>query len=588
MVGNSATVRNINRERSTLIRQLVSCYVGLALILTLTGPAVSQSVAGGYLAGQLAASESDFEAAAQYFTKALARDPNSPNLMEGVIVSQLALGRIDRAEPIAKLLEARGLRSQSAQMAIIAGLFAAEDYEAFLARDVEAPGIGPLMDGLLQAWAQVGAGNSDAAMRTFDRIAKEPGLRGFALYHKAMALGGLGKFEEAEAIFSGQTGAPLQQTRRGVIARAEVLSQIGRNDDAVTSIRSAFGPATDPELTRLLTKLEAGETVNFSHITSARDGAAEVFYSVAGALRQDAGADYTLLYGQLANYLRPNHIDAVLMNAELLESLAQHELANATYKQVPTDHPAFHAAELGRAEVLRRWGKMDAAIEVLEQLAKRFGDLAIVHSTLGDVLRQQDRFEPAAAAYDRALERTPDGTRGAWFLHYARAIAYERLKKWPKAEADFRQALALNPGQPQVLNYLGYSLVEKQIKLDEALAMIEEAVTVSPDSGYIVDSLGWVLYRLSRYQDALGPMERAVELMPIDPVVNDHLGDVYWAVGRAREARFQWMRALSFVDPEEIDGEADPDRMRRKLQVGLDQVLKEEGADPLRMADDEG
>jgi tetratricopeptide (TPR) repeat protein len=181
LVGNSATVGNINRERSTLIRQLVSCYVGLALILTLTGPAVSQSVAGGYLAGQLAASESDFEAAAQYFTKALARDPNSPNLMEGVIVSQLALGRIDRAEPIAKLLEARGLRSQSAQMAIIAGLFAAEDYEAFLARDVEAPGIGPLMDGLLQAWAQVGAGNSDAAMRTFDRIAKEPGLRGFAL-----------------------------------------------------------------------------------------------------------------------------------------------------------------------------------------------------------------------------------------------------------------------------------------------------------------------------------------------------------------------------------------------------------------------
>lgn len=131
-------------------------------------------------------------------------------------------------------------------------------------------------------------------------------------------------------------------------------------------------------------------------------------------------------------------------------------------------------------------------------------------------------------------------------------------------------------------------MVEKQIKLDEALAMIEEAVTVSPDSGYIVDSLGWVLYRLGRYQDALGPMERAVELMPIDPVVNDHLGDVYWAVGRAREARFQWMRALSFVDPEEIDGEADPDRMRRKLQVGLDQVLKEEGADPLRMADDEG
>ena len=79
-------------------------------------------------------------------------------------------------------------------------------------------------------------------------------------------------------------------------------------------------------------------------------------------------------------------------------------------------------------------------------------------------------------------------------------------------------------------------------------------------------------------------MERAVELMPVDPVVNDHLGDVYWAVGRGREAEFQWKRALSFVDPEDTDAEADPDRIRRKLEVGLDVVLAEEGAEPLKVA----
>ena len=95
-----------------------------------------------------------------------------------------------------------------------------------------------------------------------------------------------------------------------------------------------------------------------------------------------------------------------------------------------------------------------------------------------------------------------------------------------------------------------------------------------------------MLYRLGRYDEAVGHMERAVELMPVDPVVNDHLGDVYWAVGRDREAQFQWMRALSFVDPEDRDGEADPARMRRKLEVGLDVVLEEEGAPPLKAADD--
>ena len=81
-------------------------------------------------------------------------------------------------------------------------------------------------------------------------------------------------------------------------------------------------------------------------------------------------------------------------------------------------------------------------------------------------------------------------------------------------------------------------------------------------------------------------MEKAVELMPVDAVVNDHLGDVFWAVGRQREAEFQWRRALSFVDPEDTDAEADPDRIRRKLEVGLDKVLAEEGAAPLTVVDD--
>lgn len=114
--------------------------------------------------------------------------------------------------------------------------------------------------------------------------------------------------------------------------------------------------------------------------------------------------------------------------------------------------------------------------------------------------------------------------------------------------------------------------------------MIERAVAARPDSGYIVDSLGWVLYRMGRYDEAVEHMEKAVELMAVDAVVNDHLGDVYWAVGRYREAEFQWRRALSFVDPEDENSEADPDRIRRKLEVGLDQVLAEEGAEPLKVA----
>ena len=104
--------------------------------------------------------------------------------------------------------------------------------------------------------------------------------------------------------------------------------------------------------------------------------------------------------------------------------------------------------------------------------------------------------------------------------------------------------------------------------------MIEQAVSAQPDDGYITDSLGWVFYRLGRYDEAVQPMLRAVELTPDDPVINDHLGDVLWKVGRKREADFQWHRALSFGPAEDLD----MDRIRRKLDEGLDEVLSEEKA----------
>jgi Flp pilus assembly protein TadD len=232
-------------------------------------------------------------------------------------------------------------------------------------------------------------------------------------------------------------------------------------------------------------------------------------------------------------------------------------------------------------------GKADQAIEVLDQLARTHGDLAVVHSTLGDTLRAQDKYQPAIAAYTRALDLMAEGNPRIWLLYFSRGIAYSQNDDETSAEADFRAALAINPEQPQVLNYLGYSLVEENRKLDEALDMIERAVATSPDSGYIVDSLGWVYYRLGRYPEAVVQMERAVELEAVDPVVNDHLGDVYWAVGREREAQFQWKRALSFVEFTATDTEAEPDRIRRKLEIGLDAVLAEEGADPLKLANED-
>nr|WP_254449083.1 tetratricopeptide repeat protein [Thalassococcus sp. S3] len=549
-------------------------------------PALAQSGSGAYLAGRQAVYLNDFEAAADYYARALGMDPNNPSLMEHTALANLSVGRLGRALPIAKHMEDEGLRSQVAHMVIVADLITSEDYDAILARDPQSQGIGPLMDGLIEGWALLGEGRVDDALAQFDTVSNQDGLRGFALYHKAMALALVGDYEGAEAIFADEQSGAAMLTRRGAMARAEILSQLGRNQDAIDLLATAFGSGFDPGLSKLADSLITGQPVPFSHVTSVRDGMAEVFFSIAAALNNEANDEYTLIYARIAEHLRPDHIDAILLTASLLDELGQYQLAVAAYRQVPRSSPDHHAAELGRADSLRRAEKTDAAVEVLQQLARDYPELPSVHSALGDLLRQQEDYAGSIPAYDRALDLTEEGARAEWFLHYARGISHERVGDWDNAEADFRKALELNPGQPQVLNYLGYSLVEKQIKLDEALEMIEEAVAVRPDSGYIVDSLGWVLYRLGRYDEAVVHMEKAVELMPVDPVVNDHLGDVYWAVGRYREAEFQWKRALSFVGTAEDTGEADPQRIRRKLAVGLDKVLAEEGAEPLKMAQD--
>lgn len=564
---------------------LMSLALVIAAPLATPTPAAAQQGLGAYLAGRIALSNSDYADAAQYYQDALRRTPNNPGLMEDLVLAELALGRVDRAGPVAEQMEDMGLRSQIAHMVAVARLVDQGDFDTLLTRDPETRGIGPLVDGLVAGWAEIGNGSVQSGLARFDAVATQEGLRSFALYQKVLALAMAGDFEGAEAIFADPDQGLTVLTRRAALARAEVLSQLGRNDDALALLRDAFGGrGYDPSLEQIARDLEEGKTLPFTHVSSARDGVAEVFFTLAQALNGEAGDDYALIYARLAEYLRPDHIDARLLAAELLERLGQYDLAVDAYAQVPRDHPDFHAAEQGRAGALDSSGRTDAAIEVLTRLSQDMPQLSSAQTALADLLRQQERWEDAAAVYDAALAASDESSSGRWFLLYARGICYERMGNWELAEADFRAALALNPGQPQILNYLGYSLVEKQIKLPEALSMIEQAVAARPDSGYIVDSLGWVLYRLGRHDEAVGHMEKAVALMPVDPVVNDHLGDVYWAVGRLREAEFQWRRALSFIDPDDTDGEADPDRIRRKLEVGLNVVLEEEGAAPLHAA----
>ena len=181
------------------------------------------------------------------------------------------------------------------------------------------------------------------------------------------------------------------------------------------------------------------------------------------------------------------------------------------------------------------------------------------------MLRGHERYAEAIAYYDAAIAKIERPQPHHWNYFYSRGVCYERTKNWPAAEADLEKALSLNPDQPLVLNYLGYSWVDQKLHLNKAMELIRKAVRLKPDDGYFVDSLGWAYYRLGDYKRAVRYLERSVELRPEDSVINDHLGDAYWRVGRKLEARYQWGQSLD-LKPEEKDIE----RIKRKLVRGLE------------------
>lgn len=545
-------------------------------------PALSQGIAGPYLSARIAGFNNDYAAAGASYADLIERGETQPQVLENALIIYSVLGDFDGAADVADILEDNGQSSQFIGSARMVMALRDADHDAARALLSEGGVAGPLLDGLLAGWIEAAAGDTDAALAAFDALADQEAFTPFALRHKSYLLAMNGDYAAADEIMSGRSGdGLLNATTRGIAAHAQVMAQLDRRDDALELVSTANEATSSALLRDLEARLRSGADVPFDLLTSPADGMAESYFIFAALLAGDSSVTFTLLNARAAVVLRPDHVEAVILSAQLLEQQDQLELASALLEKVPAADPAFYEAEIARADLLLATDADDAAIDALDALTDSNGDTPEVWAALADALRRLEQFERAVPAYDRAIDSLPEVTERNWILFYARGIAHERQGNWAPAEADFRRALELNPDNPNVLNYLGYGLVEQRIKLDEALDMIERAVAARPDDGYITDSLAWVLYRLGRYEEAVEPMERAVMLTPLDPIINDHLGDVLWAVGRKREAEFQWRRALS-LEPEE-----DVDRIRRKLEVGLDVVLEEEGGvGPIEEASD--
>ena len=529
--------------------------LGLSPAFATTTPAfdVGPSPSGNYLAALIASADRDTGAAALYFREALRADPRNVDLIERAFASSLAEGDAQSAYGLADRLITRDPGNSLARLAVAVRAVADGQYASARAQLVagDAGKARDVTTTLISAWTYAGAGDLRKALDTLDRV-REPSIAVFRDYHAGLIADALGNAPEAQRrlkmAYEGD-----KNTLRLADAYGRFLTRHNDFEGAKKVYQDFLRLAPNhPVVVAALADINAGKVLPAT-VRTPKDGVAETLYGLGGAGTLRQGDELAaLIYLRLALALRPDHDLAAITVGNLLADLKQGDAAVKAYGSVPASSPMRESADIQAAIVLDTIGKADEATKRLTDIVASHPKDADAWSALGSLQRSAKNFEGAAKSYDKAIDMIGAPDKSNWTLFYFRGICFERSKQWPKAEADFKDALKLFPDQPLVLNYLGYSWVDKGINLDEAFGMLHRAVELKQGDGYIVDSLGWADYKLGRYGEAVKELEKAIELKPADPVVNDHLGDAYWRVDRKTEAQFQWNHARD-MSPEPDD-----------------------------------
>lgn len=531
---------------------------------------------GAYLASDLAQRANDASSSAHYLAQVLATDPTNPTLLRRTLQASLLAGAFDDAAAYAEQLVS-GQSTLGLVERLILATAAIREGDAASARsiagDISDAGLGAVVAPFVSAWTAVAEGDIDAAQAYLDLIRTRQGLTALASLHLALV------HEQA-----GHTDAALQAYDAALDAFPSLsITQLAGNfrerqgdAEGALAIYRSFA-AANPGSTLIgpdLARVESGALATEAPIADAAGGLSEAFYQLGRVFNQDTTLEPALAFTRLSLALRPDYPMAQYLLGDLQYERSRYDAAIAAYQSIPEDHGAHWSAMLQAADAMRDAERVTDAITLLRDLAAATPTQMEPMVRIGDLHRVQQDFGAAVVAYDEAFSRDPERAAADWTFLYRRGIALERSQNWPRAEADFIAAIEINPEHAHLLNYLGYSWVDRNENLQEGEELIRQALTFAPEDGYIIDSLGWVYYQTGRMEEAVVELERAVELLPDEAVINDHLGDAYWHVGRRMEARFQWQRALRDTD--------DPDliaAIMAKLENGL--VTSDVDATPL-------
>lgn len=545
---------------------------------------IGLTVSGSYLAARHASVDRDATAAASFYRAALRSDPKNGELLDRAFIASLAEGNIDEAVKLAHRILTVDKNNRVARLVVGVHLLKQKRYGA-AQQNINQSVRGPITDlvaTLLSGWASYGAGKTQAAISGIDKLTGPEWYPIFKDLHSGMILELANKQKEAGVRF--ERAYKLDDSALRVSdAYARWLSR-NKGAEAAAAVYENFDKklARHPLVLEGLRETKAGKKLP-PLAENPQQGAAEALYGIGASLTRRGGEDLALVYLQLALYLNPNHSLALLSLADLYESVKKPAMAIKIYERMPETSPLKRNAQIQLATDLDAVDRTDEGIKILDGVvAEDPKDIEAIMA-LGNIQRARKKFADCSETYGKGIEAQAGTAKPNWVFYYFRGICNERSKQWAKAETDLKKALEMQPEQPHVLNYLGYSWIDQGINLDQAMKMIRRAVEQRPDDGYIVDSLGWAYYRIADYDNAVKNLERAIDLKPEDPTINDHLGDAYWRVGRTLEAKFQWQHA------KDLKPEADEvPKIEAKLRDGLPEDTSNAAAAEKKKEDGKG
>jgi len=294
----------------------------------------------------------------------------------------------------------------------------------------------------------------------------------------------------------------------------------------------------------------------------------EFLFLISNLYSSEEDIEKSNFYLNLSSYLNPKFILNLSLVAENFFVNEEYDKAKKVLKNFDKKYEFYYWFRLKKeAQIIIKKKGYNEGIDFINSKFNKINEPNIkIVFDIANFYKNSKNYEKAIEHYTKIISSLSDNLEMKSDLLYRRGSSYERLGNYEKADKDLLNSLKINPDDAYVLNYLAYSWLERDYKIDEAMEMLEKAYTLSSNDPYITDSIGWAYYLIENYIEAEKYLKKAVELMPEDATVNDHYGDILWKLNRKIQARYFWNYVLSLDNADE--------QIKKKVNIKIIEGLK--------------